>query len=714
MDHTVVVIGTGFGGCMTALPLASKFKQRNKGETVLMLERGTWWTTPVPTVQDTQVATYDFLKSKRQPVQFWSSQNHFRGFIDIFTRCMRRPKNEDGLFEFTNLGKRKFLGWFGGENDGISIIRANGVGGGSLVYSNITIRPPDFVLDDPRWPINWNGQRDAYFELARHAIGYGVLSAFQARADGNIPYVDKNGLQTLPSGSVNTGLSNIVTRSARLNPHWDIKSQGTFNSRGLKQLHLVPNVPPEQQLKQAPLTRLWNDRGRVFQRVVSQLTNDYGAVDLSINDLTPEDTPLGPTEPPPNYPTADPKNYCERQGRCNVGCLPGARHTLNKQLMVAAHGKPDGSPAPFDKILMIEPLAEVDVIRALDGGGYEIHYLQRDPNDPSRTTRKTVTAETVIVAAGCVGTTEIMLRSKQRGGLPNLSEQTGFGFSTNGDFVAFLPEIKERLSMVRGPVTTSFAHFNTDDPGTSADPSQADPTKFHTLEDQGFPPAIMSVFGAGVPLIRSLVNGRQGRLFIIWAVILWLIRRSIHYCRAFFINFRERQDVFESEDELTNRMMCVVAMGREASLGKFRLGGGPGESPLRVSRTDGKQFHQDPIYDEIRSSLARIAEVLSPDGKGKFESPFFNKVTQELEAASIALSHPLGGCIMATDASKGVVDEYGRVFDKTKTGARPFYEGLYIADGSIVPTALGVNPSLTISALALRVVVDGIMKDRGL
>jgi len=48
--YTAVVIGTGFGGCMTAIPLARKFVERGKGESVLMLERGTWWTTPVGTV----------------------------------------------------------------------------------------------------------------------------------------------------------------------------------------------------------------------------------------------------------------------------------------------------------------------------------------------------------------------------------------------------------------------------------------------------------------------------------------------------------------------------------------------------------------------------------------------------------------------------------------------------------------------------------------
>jgi len=102
--------------------------------------------------------------------------------------------------------------------------------------------------------------------------------------------------------------------------------------------------------------------------------------------------------------------------------------------------------------------------------------------------------------------------------------------------------------------------------------------------------------------------------------------------------------------------------------------------------------------------LARLERVLSPAGKQQeFQNPFFNPVTKELKAESIALSHPLGRCIMGTDASKGVVDQFGHVFDKTKSGARPFYEGLYIADASIIPTALGVNPSLTISALSLRI-----------
>src|SRR5215212_1292016 len=116
--YAAVVIGSGFGGSMTAIPLAAAFKDRRKNERILMLERGTWWTTPVSTVQDKEVRTYSFLRDKGQPMQFWSSVGHMRGFVDIFTRCLRKKGNEDGLFDLARLGRRKLFGLFGGENDG--------------------------------------------------------------------------------------------------------------------------------------------------------------------------------------------------------------------------------------------------------------------------------------------------------------------------------------------------------------------------------------------------------------------------------------------------------------------------------------------------------------------------------------------------------------------------------------------------------------------
>src|SRR5216117_2343733 len=104
----VLVIGSGFGGTMVALSLARALKKTDKK--ILMLERGTWWTTPVSTVADKEVATADFLKKRKQPVQFWPSMDYFKGFLDILLRCVRYPGNEDGLYDFTAFGERKFLG----------------------------------------------------------------------------------------------------------------------------------------------------------------------------------------------------------------------------------------------------------------------------------------------------------------------------------------------------------------------------------------------------------------------------------------------------------------------------------------------------------------------------------------------------------------------------------------------------------------------------
>ena len=723
-DHTVVIIGTGFGGSMTGIPLAQKFTERGKGEDILMLERGTWWTTPISTVQDKEVHAADFLKEKKQPVQYWSSNNSFRGFLDIFSRCFRRTKdeniftrlfkslrNEDGLYDFTIMGTRGFLGLFGAKSDGVTVIRANGVGGGSLVYSNITIQPPDFIFREPRWPISWtDAEREDYFNFARHAIGFSIVSALAVRKAHNLPFNDPN--RKMPPASVNSGLSNIAARTARLNPHWTVVEDpnNPGNKRGVKRITpeaqrpTLDNKDKDKDLK----NDLWLDRARVFQMAVSGLTTDYGLVDLAINDLTPENSPLGlPGEMfPHNHPQAKETNYCDRQSRCNIGCLPGARHTLNKQLMAATLGKPDGTPPLFTN-LKIEPLCEVDVIRALPDGGYEIQYIQRHYDDPSSFDKKTVMANQVIVSAGCLGTNEIMLRSKERQTLPNLSDKVGVGFSTNGDYLSFLEKTKERASIIRGPVTTSFAHFNTVN-GTGPDgPTSTTPPNtelFHTLEDQGIPPAMASVFGDGLPLMQKLVDDGAGGGFLFRAVVRYACKRIPQLIKEIWRNNRERADFFKSEEERISNVMCVVAMGRESSLGEFRLGKS-GETTLRISKPGGKTFWDDPAYVAIANSLKKLAPKLRPDGTSyEFFNPFLTATAKAAGAESIALSHPLGGCRMAKSASNGVVDEFGRVFDKTKSGPQPFYDGFYIADASIIPTALGVNPSLTISALSLRIV----------
>jgi choline dehydrogenase-like flavoprotein len=663
--YDVVVIGSGFGGAMVALSLAHAMKARGRKDTILVMERGTWWITPVSTLQDPEGKTHTFLTEdpRKQPVQYWSSIDHFRGLVDILLRCHRRKGNEDGLYELTSFGTRGFLG-FGRKSDGVSILRACGVGGGSLVYANVTIQPPDCVFEDPRW-LGWDAaSREKYFTLASDAIGHSVVWAREKEA----------GTAT-GAPRVNPGLKNIVTRTIGLEPHFaDAKVP-------------EPRIDPSQKNSE------WLERPRVFQTAMSRITRDFGTVRSSINSYTLDSG-------------KSPENYCERQGRCILGCLPGARYTINKQFLRVAYGSPfpgpDGKPvdAYYDGV-EIGALAEVDVIEALAGGGYRIHYLQRHTDDPSRFDRVTVDATRVVVAAGCVGTNEIMLRSAARGTLKHLSPRLGHGFSTNGDYLGFVEGTTLRVNLTRGPVTTSFGHFNNPEAGTGGDPAL-----FHTIEDNGIPRPFATLVGAGIPLLRALANGRHPWWIVVKAVLLYGWKQFVRAWRGLRTNHRVRSEFFHSEDERLARMMCVAGIGRDEARGQFRLGS-RGDTTLRVARDDGKAFHDDPIYPAMKTSLDEFARELAGPGS-TFISPFLSEAADALKAKSVTLSHPLGGCRMGASPDEGVVDASGRVFDTSAGGA--VHPGLYVADGSIVPTSLGVNPSLTISALALRC-ADGIIRE---
>ena len=69
-------------------------------------------------------------------------------------------------------------------------------------------------------------------------------------------------------------------------------------------------------------------------------------------------------------------------------------------------------------------------------------------------------------------------------------------------------------------------------------------------------------------------------------------------------------------------------------------------------------------------------------------------ITHYMKTGEVITAHPLGTCRMAGNVSHGVVDENCQVFN---------YPNLYVIDGSVVPTAVGVNPALTISAIAEKV-----------
>jgi hypothetical protein len=198
-------------------------------------------------------------------------------------------------------------------------------------------------------------------------------------------------------------------------------------------------------------------------------------------------------------------NVCQRQGRCGLGCIPGARHTLNKQIYEAINrGKP----------LDVHPLCEVIDItetsnteKDIDGYTYNVKFIDYrsvidDPNvnslkdltdEEKEKLTKTIRTKMVIVSAGSLGCTEILLRCKSL----RLSKSLGSGFSTNGDMFGIINPTKEIVDASRGPIQTSIARFN-DSKGNFV----------FSIEDVGIPKMFAEIFAT----ISDIMKDQRGSM----------------------------------------------------------------------------------------------------------------------------------------------------------------------------------------------------------
>jgi cholesterol oxidase len=129
--------------------------------------------------------------------------------------------------------------------------------------------------------------------------------------------------------------------------------------------------------------------------------------------------------------------------------------------------------------------------------------------------------------------------------------------------------------------------------------------------------------------------------------------------------------------------MTFLVMGHDGADGVIELGG-DGRPVVRWP-----QLHTRPVF----AAEDNLARTITGRLGGMFVRDPLN--TPLLMNNQITV-HPLGGCPMADSAADGVVDVAGRVFGDD---GRP-YPGLYVADASVIPTSLGVNPLWTITALA--------------
>jgi len=131
-EYDAIVVGSGFGATVAVSHLAER------GKKVLMLERGTWWQTPVhlgvpPIGGPPPLPEWARNQDPPHPVQYWPRPDHEEGLIDLLA-SIRHRHNRDGLYVYSRF-------------DECDIVSASGVGGGSLIYSNATLQPDSDVLE---------------------------------------------------------------------------------------------------------------------------------------------------------------------------------------------------------------------------------------------------------------------------------------------------------------------------------------------------------------------------------------------------------------------------------------------------------------------------------------------------------------------------------------------------------------------------------------
>jgi cholesterol oxidase len=515
VSYDVIIIGSGFGGSVPALRLTEK------GYRVAVLEQG-------------RRISGDDMRAADQSIRdlVWLPRLGFRGFFvqHVF----------------------KHVGIVGGV----------GVGGGSLVYAAVLLKPRDAFFDDPAWAqlgVDWRAELTEPYATASRMLGvvhnpdHGKMDAWlKATAD----------------------------------------AMGAGDSFG----------PVPQGIH-------FGEAGR--------------------------------TIPDPFFGGAGPaRTGCTRCGRCLTGCADGAKNSLDRNYLYLAE-------AQGAEIL---PERKAVAIRPLRGGGYEVQtvnpFRPRDRHAP-------IAARYVIVAAGVVGTLELLFRCRDElGTLPNLSSKLGQVVRTNSEAIvaALAPDLDEDLTHGAAISSHFYLRGNT-----------------HITQNR-FPPGYEFMRWYQGPLVDGSTPLRRALRAI--AQIILHPRRSL---RSWFArNWHKRV------------VVLTVMQSRDNQIA-FRFGRNPLWPFRRQLRSAVAPGQRAPSYiPEANEAARKLAEHIGG-------TPH-NNLLESMGNASVT-AHILGGCPIGSGPDHGVIGLDHQVFG---------HPGLFVTDAAAIPANVGVNPSLTIAALAER------------
>lgn len=349
----------------------------------------------------------------------------------------------------------------------------------------------------------------------------------------------------------------------------------------------------------------------------------------------------GRTVPDPYFGGEGPERTgCTHCGACMVGCRVGAKNSLDKNYLYFAE-RQGARVIPDTKVLDVRPAG------ALDGSdGYVV--TTRKLGWFGR--RERLTAKNVIFSAGVLGTVPLLFRCREAGSLPNISPALGTYVRTNSESIQGItssnPELGKGVAISSGGFTPDGTHIEMVRYGEQADAMSA----------------LTTVHTGGGRLPRQL--------YWIAALIRHPIRALLPLLWPF--GWSRRSAIVLAMQAVDNSMELRWTRRWWWPFGKTLTSDWGDRDPPPT-------FMPDAHY-----VTRRLAEKLGGQARS---------VLPEVALDTTTTAHILGGCPMGASADDAVIDRHNRVFG---------YEGLYVVDGSMIPANLGVNPSLTITALAER------------
>jgi len=336
---------------------------------------------------------------------------------------------------------------------------------------------------------------------------------------------------------------------------------------------------------------------------------------------------------------------CTHCGGCMVGCQHNAKNILTKNYLYFAE-KWGAEIVPEIKVSDIRPLPDEQADKAC----YELEFRSSTAwfGRPAQTVR----ARKVIVAAGSLGTLELLLRCRDESkSLPKISPTLGDQVRTNSENILGVTTRDRHIDHSEGIAITSI--FQADDVTRVEPVRYTDGSSFIRV------------------MTAPLIEGSTSILGRFWTTLKVIFRKPWDFLYSKFFarwaRFTTILLVMQVEENLTH-----VRLGRNIFT-FFRKG--------VVLQEDENQPipRQLPIGNQVTRALAEKANGIP---QAAFTDSLFNFPTT---------AHFMGGVPFGLTDQNGVVDLDCQVHN---------YPGLYVVDGSIMPANPGVNPSLTITALA--------------